>query len=74
MIRENTDNFEFVELTREDTLRALESARSDGVRGGLIHDYLHVAAAHKANADHICNYNVSDFRLFTKLGVGMFCP
>jgi predicted nucleic acid-binding protein len=72
MIRENTDNFEFVELTRADAIRALEAAGSDGVRGGLVHDYLHVAAAHKANALHICTYNVNDFRPFTRLEVGLF--
>jgi predicted nucleic acid-binding protein len=46
----------------QETLAALDKGRRHGVRGGHIHDFLHVAAARKAGADKIYTLNLDDFR------------
>jgi len=71
MIRHNTKNFQFVDLTKEEVFEALDNARQDGVRGGLVHDYLHVWAAHKAGVEKISTLNAADFQPFTDLPVGL---
>jgi len=60
--REIADDLECVELSLQETLAALDKARRHGVRGGHIHDFLHVVAARKAGADKIYTLNLDDFR------------
>ncbi len=59
---EIADDLECVELSLQETLAALDKARRHGVRGGHIHDFLHVVAARKAGADKIYTLNLDDFR------------
>jgi predicted nucleic acid-binding protein len=67
MIRQATEKFSIIDLTREDVQKALETAESIGV-----HDLLHAVAAEKVSAEFICTHNVSDFRLLTSIPVGLF--
>jgi hypothetical protein len=60
--RELAKDLEVVDLSLEDTLTALEQARRLGVRGGLVHDFLHTVAAQKAMAKKIYTLNLDDFR------------
>lgn len=62
--REMANNLDCVELNFQETLDALDKARRYGVRGGLIHDFLHAVAARKAGADKIYTLNLDDFRSF----------
>ncbi|MFZ4483487.1 MAG: type II toxin-antitoxin system VapC family toxin [Chthoniobacterales bacterium] len=62
LCRELAKDLHVVELSLEETLAALESARHHGVRGGLVHDFLHAVAAQKADADNIYTLNLDDFR------------
>lgn len=55
-------------LTFEETLAAMKDARSRGIRGGAIYDYLHLAAARKIHAERLYTLNVSDFRAFWRVG------
>ncbi len=55
-------NLRFVELTTDETLLALAAAKSRGVRGGRIHDFLHAKAARKAGCSRLVTLNLSDFR------------
>lgn len=62
----------FVDLTAEETLKALQATGSQGVRGGLVHDWLHVQAAQKAKADKILTENTQHFRALTKVPLESF--
>ena len=53
-----------VNLTGDEYLAALGEARARGVRGGTIHDYLHLVAGRKAGAKRLYTGNVSDFQSF----------
>jgi predicted nucleic acid-binding protein len=57
----------FVELTAAETLKAVQEAGAQGVRGGLVHDWLHVQAAGKAGADVIITENTQHFRTLTQM-------
>ena len=61
-----------VELTAKETLKAIQEAGAQGVRGGLIHDRLHVQAAHKAKVDTLLTENTHHFRKFTKMPLKTF--
>ncbi len=52
----------FVELSVDEILAAQASARKQGVRGGGIHDYMHLVAARKTGATVLYTFNLSDFR------------
>ena len=43
-------------------------SQSRGVRGGAIHDYLHLVAARKVGAQRFYTLNVSDFQSFHRQG------
>ena len=59
-----------VELDVDAQLAALGQAKSKGVRGGRVHDYLHAVAATKSKCDRVWTLNVSDFEgLFDELEV-----
>lgn len=42
-------------------IAALSIARSRGIRGGGVYDYMHLVAARKANASVIYTLNMDDF-------------
>jgi predicted nucleic acid-binding protein len=55
-------------LCNADLLSAFEEAEARGVRGGAIHDYLHLVAARKAGAKRFYTLNLSDFLSFHRPG------
>lgn len=61
VIRELSDEVEIVEISAHDILGALGEARSRGVRGGQVHDYLHAVAARRAGCKRLVTLNGSDF-------------
>ena len=52
------------ELSSSDRLKAFEEAKSRGVRGGAIYDYLHLVSAREAGADKLATLNIRDFVAF----------
>ena len=56
-------------LTPEQTLAALTETNRRGVRGGAIHDFLHVYAAEIHDCVQIVTGNLSDFQRLTTLKV-----
>jgi hypothetical protein len=64
MISELTASVALVELDGKDTLAALSVCQESGVRGGLVHDFLHAAAAEKVGAEGILTLNGRDFVSF----------
>jgi predicted nucleic acid-binding protein len=59
---ELANHLQVIELSMAETLEALDTARGHGVRGGLVHDLLHAAAAKKAGASKIYILNLDDFK------------
>jgi len=57
-----------VALSAADFLRAVKEARSRGVRGGAIYDFLHLAAARKVRAARLHTLNVRHFQSFHRPG------
>ncbi|MGV3531369.1 MAG: PIN domain-containing protein [Chthoniobacteraceae bacterium] len=55
-------------LDAADLLRAYEESSARGVRGGAIHDYLHLVAARKAGAPMLYTLNIGDFQTFYRIG------
>ena len=55
-------------LTTRDYLAAMKEAEVRGVRGGAIHDFLHLVSARKARADCLYTLDISDFRSFHRPG------
>lgn len=64
LIDDLAKHLRFVELDAPETLRALARCRRQGVRGGLVHDFLHATAAEKAGAALILTLNQGDFVSF----------
>lgn len=62
MVADLTQNFEFVELSEQDTKEALKKCQKHGVSGGRVHDWLHAVAAKKAGAKELLTQNLSDFQ------------
>lgn len=60
-VRALAGHVQFVNLTEEEILEALEKAQSRGVRGGRVHDYLHALAAAKAGANALLTADRNDF-------------
>ena len=54
-------DLELVDLDDKDVLAALRSAKSKGIRGARIHDYLHVVAAEKGGAKKFLTTDQFDF-------------
>lgn len=69
VLKERAGRMEFVELNEADTLKALAEAKGRGVRGGLIHDFLHAVAAERAGAGKILTANLKHFRPITSMRV-----
>ena len=57
-----------VDLSVSDHLAAMAEARSRGIRGGAIYDYLHLVAARKISAHRLYTLNIADFRSFHRPG------
>lgn len=57
-----------VDLSAPAILRWLAEAETRGVRGGAIHDLLHLAAAKKARARRLYTLNMSHFLAFHRPG------
>lgn len=62
------DRLQIVLLTDGDLLDAYAQASMRGVRGGAIHDYLHLVAARKAGTQRLYTLNTNDFRAFSRPG------
>ena len=56
-----TARLQFVELSAGEVWSVLKSAQTAGVRGGAIHDWLHVAAARAAGCPRWATYNRRHF-------------
>jgi len=61
IIEELSENLIIQDLKSSQVKCALAEARSKGVRGGRVHDFLHATAAVQAKCDHVVTYNLSDF-------------
>lgn len=61
LIGEFRAELEVVELDVDELQVALGEAKSKGVRGGRVHDYLHAVAAVREGCDQVWTLNVSDF-------------
>ena len=57
-----------VALDSDELYQAFDQAETRGIRGGAIHDYLHLVAARKAGAVRIYTLNRSDFMAFHRPG------
>lgn len=62
MVCELAQSLQVVELTESDVLRALSKCHGLGIRGGLVHDFLHASAAEKSGAERILTLNLRDFK------------
>src|SRR5438477_1476830 len=61
LIREISAGMQFIELDLPETLAAFDAAQRRGVRGGRVHDWLHVCAARKAGVAELLTENLRDF-------------
>ena len=61
VVRELAECVDLVEVSSSDVLQALDEARSLGVRGGRVHDYLHAVAARLAECTTLLTLNTGDF-------------
>jgi hypothetical protein len=61
MVRAVDGHLQFVNLTEDEILDALDKAQARGVRGGRVHDYMHALAASKAKADALLTADANDF-------------
>ena len=61
IVRELADLIDFMDLSPAELLQALDQARSAGVRGGRVHDYLHAVAARLADCRVLLTLNTGDF-------------
>jgi len=62
-------DLDFVDLSANEVLTALNHARAKGVRGGRIHDFLHAVAAERAGAEKIITLDENDFNGLTGLKI-----
>lgn len=60
-------SLDFVDLTADEMLAALKSARKLGVRGGRVHDFFHAVAAKKCGAKKIVTLDKNDFAGLTEI-------
>ena len=61
LIRDLARDLAFVELSDTDTLKAVDSAGGNGVRGARIHDLMHAAAAVKAGCSVLITLDYAGF-------------
>ena len=62
-----------IELAPVEAISALHTARSLGVRGGAVYDFMHLVAARKAGAKCIYTLNLSDFEAIRREGDPLIC-
>lgn len=55
-------------LDEVETSSALAAARSHGVRGGAVYDFMHLVAARKAGVEAVVTLNISDFEPLIRTG------
>jgi uncharacterized protein YaaQ len=60
-VRAIAGKLDFLNLSEQEVLDALDEAQSRGVRGGRVHDYMHALAADKAKASALLTTDVNDF-------------
>ena len=61
MIDDLASDLTFVELSKQETMDAIKTARRLGVRGGRIHDLMHAAAARKSGAATLMTLDTAGF-------------
>jgi hypothetical protein len=71
VLKDIVADLDFVELTTDDIIKAASDAQSLGVRGGAIHDLLHVRAAVKAGATEILTLDRNDFLNLVPAGLSI---
>lgn len=59
---------QLIELNAAEIGRAIQSANSDGVRGGALYDYLHLIAARKSGASVLYSLNDRHFQALVRGG------
>jgi len=69
MIIKLSGKFKTRNLTKEETLTALNDAQSRGVTGRMVHDWLHVRAAKLAGADMVITRDGGMIGLATREGL-----
>jgi predicted nucleic acid-binding protein len=60
-VRAMAARLQFVNLSEEEILDALDKAQARGIRGGRVHDYVHALAAAKAKAGALLTADRNDF-------------
>jgi predicted nucleic acid-binding protein len=60
-IQDISRRLQFIDLTAEEVVRAINQAKQLAAQGGRIHDLLHAVAAQKANADELWTVDRNDF-------------
>jgi predicted nucleic acid-binding protein len=55
-------------LDTDDLFQAYDEAEDRGIRGGAIHDYLHLFSARKSGAKRFYTLNITDFLAFHRPG------
>jgi PIN domain len=61
-VRAMAGKLQFLNLTDQEVLHALDHAQARGVRGGRVHDYMHALAAHKAKVNALLTADLNDFQ------------
>lgn len=61
MIEDLARDINFIELSKQDAAATIKTAKRFGVRGGRIHDLMHVAAARKATAKTLMTLDPAGF-------------
>ena len=64
LVRDLSHDLDFVELVATDTLKAIDSASINGVRGARIHDLMHAVAAVKAGCSTLITLDHAGFDSF----------
>jgi predicted nucleic acid-binding protein len=52
---------QYVELSAQEIVAALQTAKDKGAQGGRVHDLMHAVAAEKAGADELWTIDENDF-------------
>lgn len=66
LIRALEAKLDFIDMPVREILDALDKAKSLGVRGARVHDYLHARAAEKSGAEILLTLDRNDFEGLSK--------
>jgi len=69
IVQQLAGSLDFVDLTADEMLVALKTARKLGVRGGRVHDLFHAVAAKKSGAKKIVTLDKNDFVGLTEIAL-----